>query len=188
MSQSEPHPEPQLEGLSEQLAKWAHGWGVPSLEARLRIVFSSRFRSALGRCTPSVREVRLSSLLLEGPGDLLREVLCHEAAHVAVYELHGAGVRPHGAEWRELMRSAGYEPRARIPLSLLPAPFQQRAMALRVWSHRCPVCQVCRRARRPMPHWRCRACHDAGREGALAISRVSAQTQGDDPLAPRDAV
>jgi predicted SprT family Zn-dependent metalloprotease len=39
---------------------------------------------------------------------ILEEVLCHELAHVAVYRLHGRSVRPHGPEWKRLVRQVGF--------------------------------------------------------------------------------
>jgi predicted SprT family Zn-dependent metalloprotease len=43
-------------------------------------------------------------------------VLCHELAHLAARERHGDRIRPHGPEWKALMRAAGYEPKTRLPL------------------------------------------------------------------------
>jgi predicted SprT family Zn-dependent metalloprotease len=45
---------------------------------------------------------------------VLREVLCHELAHFAVWYVHGRSARRHGLEWRELMELAGYTPRLAI--------------------------------------------------------------------------
>ena len=71
-------------------------------------------RVCLGRCRVSQGHIRIAEFLLAGPADLLEEVLCHEVAHAAVAIKLGTGVRPHGGEWRGLMRDAGYEPRVRI--------------------------------------------------------------------------
>jgi predicted SprT family Zn-dependent metalloprotease len=75
---------------------------------------------SLGRCHPERRLIRLASWLREAPDVLLAEVLCHEVAHVAVHELHGSDCRPHGSEWKALMRTAGYPARTRIPEGQLP--------------------------------------------------------------------
>jgi hypothetical protein len=106
--------------LIAAIPRWAETWGVPGLETRLEVSFSTRMSRSLGRCHPERRRIRLASWLREAPGTLLAEVLCHEAAHVAVFELHGRACRPHGGEWRALMRQAGYEARARIPEEQLP--------------------------------------------------------------------
>ncbi len=110
-----------LEGLRCLVAQWADVWGLPGLERRVEITFSSRFRSTLGLYFPSTGEIRLAAFLLTGPPALLRETLCHEAAHAALYELRGRVPKPHGFEWRVLMLAVGFEPRARFPDSLPPA-------------------------------------------------------------------
>ena len=111
---------------------WAEAWGVPGLESRLCVRFSTRMSRSLGRCHPERKLIRLASWLREAPYALLTEVLCHEAAHVAVYELHGRDCRPHGSEWKTLMRAAGYPARTRIPEDLLPPIGRRTARAGRV--------------------------------------------------------
>jgi len=157
--------------LGEWLKKWSQTWSVPDLGTRCAVRFDRRLRRSLGRCRPERLELKLAHWLTTAPEELLREVLCHEAAHVAVHLLHGAGARPHGREWRDLMRAAGFEPRARMPLESLPAGLRAQTEASMPWQHRCPVCQATRHTRRPMPHWRCRACLAAGRDGRLEIGR-----------------
>jgi predicted SprT family Zn-dependent metalloprotease len=106
--------------LLAAVPKWAEAWGVPGLESRLSIRFSTRMSRSLGRCHPERKLIRLASWLREAPDALLAEVLCHEVAHVAVHELHGRDCRPHGREWKELMQVAGYPARTRIPEDQLP--------------------------------------------------------------------
>jgi predicted SprT family Zn-dependent metalloprotease len=109
---------------------------------------------------------------LTGPPGVLREALCHEAAHAAVYEIHGRGPKPHGSEWRALMRAVGFAPRTKVPMDLLPDALSHRALE-RIWEHRCPVCQAVRRARRRVTRWRCVACRAAGLEGELVITALA---------------
>jgi len=163
------------DALRRRIDGWADVWGVPGLEARVDVSFSRRFRTSLGRCYPASREVRLAAFLLDGPDALLQETLCHELAHAAVYELHGRSARPHGREWRELMRVAGFEPRARVPAALLDgvAPALTRG-AQKLWEHHCPVCRASHVARTSARRWRCAACFGAGRAGKLVIRRVGA--------------
>jgi predicted SprT family Zn-dependent metalloprotease len=155
--------------LREWLEKWAQTWSVPELPERCTVRFDRRLRRSLGRCLPERLELKLAQWLETGPEALLREVLCHEAAHAAVHLLHGAGVRPHGREWRALMRAAGFEPRTRLPQADLPAHLAVQARAATPWQHLCPICHATRRARRPMPHWRCRTCLAARLDGRLVI-------------------
>jgi hypothetical protein len=115
--------------LAPLLSQWAAAWKLHGLEGRLHISFSTRMTRSLGRCHPERRAIRLASWLREAPAALFVEVLCHEAAHVAAFELHGRGCRPHGAEWKTLMRAAGFEPRVRVPVELLPESVLRRNAA-----------------------------------------------------------
>jgi len=129
--------------LLAAIPSWAEAWGVPGLEARISVGFSTRMTRSLGRCQPEQKRIRLASWLREAPAELLAEVLCHEAAHVAVHELHGRGCRPHGSEWRALMRAAGYDARTRIPEDALP----------QLWRDEC-ASRPLKRARRSPPRRR----------------------------------
>jgi predicted SprT family Zn-dependent metalloprotease len=163
----------ELLDLRRLLAQWSEVWEVLGLEQRLEVTFSGRFRRSLGRCVPAAGEIRLAAFLLTGPPAVLCEALCHEAAHAAVYELYGRGPTPHGEEWRALMRAAGFEPRAKVPASLLPEPVVRRHHRESLWEHRCPICQASRVARRRVPRWRCAVCRAAGLEGELITTRVA---------------
>lgn len=117
--------------------------------------------------------IRLAASLGGSQSWLLDEILCHEAAHAAVYEMHGADVRPHGEEWEALMRIAGFEPRMRIPV-VVQGPSREAARRRVYWVHRCPGCDRSRRAARPMQQWRCRACLATRSGGRLVIHREAA--------------
>ena len=115
----------------ELIAAWGEAWGLPSLGDELTITLSSRFRTCLGRCTPTSNEIRIAAFLAHATPDLLHEVLCHEAAHAAAFRLHGGRLRPHGREWAQLMRVAGFRPRASIPTDELdnqPSEMGRRRM------------------------------------------------------------
>ncbi len=172
----------------DRLAHWARLWRLPGLEQRVTVAFSHNMRRSLGRCLPCKGRIRLNSILLRRWRPALEEVLCHELAHAAVFELHGGQCRPHGPEWVELMEKAGFPPRLKIFLDQKKKPVEPRrrpalvpgpapapapvAAATMVYVHRCPVCShVVRLARRPNRNWRCAACRAAGRRGKLRITR-----------------
>jgi SprT protein len=157
-----------------QLAAWAALWGLPGLERRVTIRFSHRLTASLGRATPARRSIRLAASLAAGPPGFFAEVLCHELAHIAAWEIHGDGIRPHGQEWKELVRRAGYRPTTRLtppPGLLLPKPRRRRRRRY-VYDHRCERCGWSRVARAVVRRWRCAPCADAGRDGKLAIWRI----------------
>lgn len=109
-------------------------------------------------------ELRFNPCLLKRHfDDSLRSTVPHEVAHYAVAMLcrHGA-VRPHGREWRDMMRVLGAEPEVvhHYPLEELEVRRQRR------WPYRC----ACRRHelsttrhRRALQGTRylCRSCHEA---------------------------
>jgi predicted SprT family Zn-dependent metalloprotease len=162
--------DPVSRSVRRTLARLGELWALPEFDRRIDVSFSQRLRSRLGRATPAARTVTLHAALASAPRPLLREVLCHEAAHVAVYWLHGADVRPHGPEWADLVRRAGYKPLTRLPTELPRIAPPRRAA--RRYEHLCPVCQVVRIAGRSMPRWRCQACVEAGLSGKLEIRRL----------------
>lgn len=157
------------ESLRSLLADWAKLWEVSGLEAELEVSFSPRLKRSLGRCRPAAARITLKAELRGGPPERLAEVLCHEAAHVAVYRKYGPVARAHGAEWQALVRAAGYEPRIRAQA---PTGEAGAAPTGRLeYEHRCPVCHTVRYARRPVTRWRCAECLDAGLDGEMIITR-----------------
>lgn len=159
------------DALRERLSSWAAAWRTPGLEKRIRLELSPRMRVALGRALPREKLVRINAAIVEHHPALVEEILCHEAAHVAVHELYRDYRQPHGPEWQELMRLAGFEPRVRMELAS-PLPGSR---AKNVWEHQCPVCQARRTARRPVYRWRCAACVGAGLSGELTITKRPAR-------------
>ena len=136
----------------EALAHWAKRWGTPDLVRRVRIAYSPRLRRSLGRVRLKSGIITLHAWLATAPQSTLLEVLCHEAAHVAAYLLHGSRAKPHGPEWRELVRIAGYEPVTRL---------------------HCPGLKVDDAPTRPLPpRKRCR-CPDCGTD--YFVRRIRSQ-------------
>ena len=157
--------------LQEAAGRWTEVWGCPGLEKRTEISFSSRFRGGLGRAYLERRQVRLSTKLLNEEREFLEEALCHELAHIAVCELNDKRCRPHGTEWKQLMRAVGFEPRTRIPVNGAPPLVRRKRRRRYLYLHRCPVCQAERTARRAVRQWRCVSCVEAGLDGSLEIWR-----------------
>ncbi len=106
---------PTGEDVRRLLRHWGALWDVDELD-RVLVRTSSRMFTTLGNYRPHRDEIRLASHLYEvGGPDLWQEVLCHEAAHAAVWRKHGRSVAAHGPEWKGLMKAAGYSSRATLP-------------------------------------------------------------------------
>lgn len=160
-----------------QITRWGQLWGLPDLGSDVHIVFSNRLRSTLARCRPLEGRIVVRADLARGAPAFLVEVLCHEAAHIATHKLHGHRAKPHGAEWKELVRLAGYSPSIRAAASGLTDRRPTRAGASRIYEHRCPVCQVMRLCHRPVTAWRCAGCIEAGLSGVLVITCLEPSTE-----------
>ena len=155
--------------VARTIRKWCSIWGVPALADTVSVRANARLRSSIARLVVSDRCVELGPLFFAASVNH-REVLCHELAHAAVRLKYGRRIRPHGPEWRDLVRAVGFEPRARHPgLRLLPSAEEQPQWTRR-YEHRCPVCQLAWYARRPVPAWLCPTCTDAGLPGTLEIT------------------
>jgi SprT protein len=128
-------------------------------------------RTTVARCYPRLRRIVLSRGALDFTAGQFRELLCHELAHLAAYDLYGTRARPHGAEWRELVASAGCSPSSHKIVRLGGTRQNPEPHKLTV-AHTCPVCQTRRLAARAVPGWRCAECRAAGLPGLLEISRV----------------
>jgi len=152
-----------------QLRRWGARWGLERLDKSVRVEWSPRLSQSLGRVHVDRRLIRLSTQLAAAPRRIVREVFCHEVAHLAVRDLHGRHCQPHGPEWMALLRAAGFEPRRRIPWSPPPKRSKRRVLQRRQFIHRCPVCHLQRSAWRPVPQWLCADCVAAGLSGRLEI-------------------
>ena len=95
------------------------------------------------------------------PRKFLFEVLCHEAAHVAVHLLYGANAKPHGREWQELVRIAGYQPATKLSHQAL-TPKVPRSPTISRHRYRCRICQCDYFVRRKSSRLYCNLCHFAG--------------------------
>lgn len=67
------------------------------------VKFNQRGRAA-GTAYLQRNEVRFNYYMYQQNPDLfVEQVVPHEIAHLVVFNLYGANVRPHGAEWKQIM-------------------------------------------------------------------------------------
>jgi predicted SprT family Zn-dependent metalloprotease len=161
-----------------------HAAGYPlRLAALPRVEVNPRFRRSLARFDGRRNRIEIRADVARWPARRLRPLLIHELAHAAVFQRHGTAARAHGSQWQSLMTLAEVEPTARAvagcrsrPLASrdpVPPPMHAERNTRRTqYAHRCPVCQMVRIAKRPVPRWRCRDCVGAGLEGRLVIDAV----------------
>ncbi len=156
-----------LEHFPRLLRRWTKCWGVPELCDLIEYGWSPRLHRSLGVAYPERKLIRLNYLLKDSHySSLLNEVLCHEAAHVAVFHIHGKLAVSHGPEWKQLLLLAGYEPRTSHKVNALSGPAE---LNLFRYEHICLVCHTKRFSKCPQLQWRCFDCQKAGLEGNLTI-------------------
>lgn len=162
--------------VRESIRRWFLLWGLAGFERSSVICFSSRMSRVCGRCYIKQRRISIAARLKQMPLSILEEVLCHECAHLAAFELFGETCRPHGPEWAQLVRSAGFRPRRRLVLNAdtTSVPNMKRPY---VYVHLCPVCQSQRIAHRVVRAWRCASCRALGLDGRLEIHRYIRQEE-----------
>ena len=70
---------------------------------RPRCSLKQRGRAA-GTAHLQKNEVRFNEyMLLQDPEHFLKTVVPHEVAHIVVFQIYGADVKPHGKEWQAVM-------------------------------------------------------------------------------------
>ena len=155
---------------------WMRQWNCPDLTEQIKCEWSSRLRRSLGRAYPTRSWVRLSLMLKEPHFEnLFEEVLCHEVAHVVTFQKHGHQAQCHGAEWKELVRIAGFDPRTTLKLDGSTPDIVADSI---YYEHVCLVCQSKRLSKRPQAKWRCVACQNSGLNGLLTIHSRPADGEG----------
>lgn len=156
-------PSPLQRRVRRWLQTWSSLWGDGNRLDDVSIEVSPRIKHSWARAYPKTRRLVLSPSTLESSPQLLRAVVCHEAAHL--FLAHGP---PHGSSWRRLVEAAGELAAVAIPD---PAA-ERRRRSPATWIHRCPVCQMSRVARRHVPQWRCATCVASGLPGLLVAQRA----------------
>lgn len=158
--------EPSIAQLAAIVRPWGHLWDLPGFERNLIFRFSPRLTRSLGRCNPAAGTL---TLRLGLPRDQIPYILCHEAAHIAVFLRFGPGLRPHGPEWASLVALAGFPPAVNAPGPETASPRNPAPSGSFRYAHQCLVCQATRWARRPIRRWRCAECLAAGLTGEMRI-------------------
>ena len=92
------------------LAQARHAWGVslpqPTVDFRLR-------GAPAGKAHLQRGHLQFNAALLRANRDhFLHQTVGHEVAHLVTYALYGARAKPHGAEWKNVMREFGLDTRA----------------------------------------------------------------------------
>lgn len=158
--------------LRSTLLRWENVWGVKDFACHIKVAFSPYLKRSLGRSNVTARTIHLSETCRTLQRSYLLEVICHEAAHIAVHAVYGKGPKPHGEEWQQFVRAAGFEPCTTASFEGLDAAPPGTVKGQWLYQHRCPVCQTRRTSSRPVSRWRCAECVDLGMEGYLVITRI----------------
>lgn len=152
------------------ITDWADLWNCPEL-MDCSIELSSRMTRSLGRAHPASKMIRLNSGLLIGTkSNQLKEVLCHEATHLAVFCKFGSLVKPHRSEWKRLVGEAGFDAKPAQAAEVKEGQIYQKHETKAIYLHTCLTCGSSRIAKKPMSIWRCFKCRDDGLEGTLQIT------------------
>jgi len=144
-------------------------WNVEEIQGEIKVEFCGRLTRSLGRTLSSQKTIRLNMELCTTLKDYLDEVICHELAHVVTVHQHGPSSRPHGEEWRNLVRLAGYEPSVRMQVNGQVPPRK----VPKKYKHYCPVCHLQRISRTKITRWRCSECVANGLTGQLQTEEMA---------------
>lgn len=152
------------------LDEWGKIWGVPGLSGKSTITVEGRLKTSLGRCCPGKGLIKMNPVLLK-PGNeaLLEEILCHEAAHLAVRLIFGGKAKPHGPEWKNLLRKAGYAPRVKIEATAVKGFDRGPVRRGYLYVHACRDCRAVYKSLRTDRRWRCLKCVTTGKSGRLVV-------------------
>lgn len=97
-----------MQRLQADVARSNEALGREDRMPKLR--FDLRGRCA-GQAIPGDWSIRLNTKLLGQHGQVfVDETVPHEWAHLLAYAIYGSRIRPHGSEWREIMRVLGCRP------------------------------------------------------------------------------
>jgi predicted SprT family Zn-dependent metalloprotease len=157
--------------LARTIQRWAELWRVAGLQECITVHFNARLRTTIARWVIASSRLEVSSRFFDARRDQ-RQILCHELAHAAAVMKFGHAVRPHGPEWRDFVRVAGFQPMIHLVSHRAGHPTSKVAGVQPIYEHRCVVCQAIRYARKRVTNWRCVECVGTGLDGALKIRIV----------------
>lgn len=130
-------------------------WDADDLATRVKVGYHPRLRTTLGRACYTDFRVELNPRLLgEHPGELI-PTLAHELAHLVVFTRFGREARPHGREFRLLLRRLGLSDEARHDL---PVAHLRRPRGKYLYLHRCCDCGSSFVARSLRRQYYCTTC------------------------------
>jgi len=153
------------------IARLSEQWQACPFVAGVDVVFDTRLRTSVACYSRRQKRIKLNVVLLAQP-HFLPEVVGHELAHLVVFARYGLDCRPHGPEWRQLMRSSGLVARRTVRIPMANAEGSNRTpRSTAKYTHRCPVCQARWTAKRRMTRWRCSSCMESGLSGELIVER-----------------
>lgn len=102
--------------LAAARSRWP-GRPIPNV----RVSFDLRGHAAGEACLAS-RLTKYNGELLTRYGEsFIHEIVPHEVAHIVAESVFGGAIRPHGGEWKAVMRFFGAEPRIHHDFETTPA-------------------------------------------------------------------
>jgi predicted SprT family Zn-dependent metalloprotease len=102
----------------------------------------ANYSTTAGRAFFREFEIRLSRVVLQTQQQIYDTVL-HEYAHLVVFEEYGLKAKPHGVEWKSVMRRLGIEPKVTHDY-----PVERKSLTKKL-AYRCQECGYILRRVRP---------------------------------------
>lgn len=95
----------------ELLRQVSDGLDIRMPVAEIRFDLRGRTAGQVRFCRGQPWVIRYNPVLLrENTDDFLTQTVPHEVAHLIAFACHGPRIRPHGPEWRAVMKYLGAEP------------------------------------------------------------------------------
>lgn len=85
--------------------------GIFGEEVKMPSVRLDLYGTTAGMAIPLKWHLRINPVLMrDNVDDFLDNTIPHELSHLIAHQLYGDKIRPHGREWRSVMRALGCEP------------------------------------------------------------------------------